>query len=367
MGKESIKRNSTAHLAHDLNNILTRISNTLDLLKNKIQNDKEVLPLINTIENSVNIAAELIEEFSLSDKEKSTSRRLIYIGPIITEITNTFKSQQHITFDLNIAPNLSPILGRYSEIYRLFMNLITNSFEAIENSGTISIYAYNSNLPPPLKNIDLFSSSNYVTVTISDTGKGIDKQNIAKIFNEEYSTKTVRTKRGYGLSIVKQVVEQYNGTIEVDSEVGKGTEFKIQLPAVEINNNENLTKNRTILIAEDEPALRELLADLLSSHDFNVSVSEDGYTLLSMLKSGYLPDLIILDQKLPDIEGTVCVKKIREMKINVPIILATGSTSENKIEELKEMKVEKILLKPYNFDQLFSIVKELLSTKTVHY
>ncbi len=364
MSKKSSRKVSISHLTHDLNNILTRISNSVDLLKSKVQNEGEILSLVNNIENSVNIAAEFIEEFTLTDQEKSISKRLIYIGPLVTEITNAFKTQtkDKIKFKIEIEPNVRPLFCRYSEIYRMMMNLITNSAEAIEKQGTIYISSSNSGVPASLKNFDLFSSvSNYVAISVGDDGKGIESENIKKIFDEGFSTKDKSSKRGYGLSIVKKIVDEYNGTIEVTSNLGKGTLFKILLPAAKEIDDKYFAKTRTILIAEDEPVLRELLTDLLSSHNFSVWSSENGNNVIEKLRTDLLPDLIILDQKMPDIDGTTCIKKIREMKISVPIILATGSTTESKMDELKELKVEKILVKPYNFDQMLSVIQEVLN------
>ncbi len=363
MSKKNIQQASINHLTHDLNNILTRISNSIDLIKPKIQDHGELLPLVNNIENSINIAAEFIEEFNLSNQDKSVSKRIINIGPVVNEVVNSFKVQfkERINFRIEIEPNIRPILARYSEIYRVLMNLITNSSEAIDSTGNIYISAQNSPAPAAIKNFDLFSStSKYVTISVKDDGKGIDDESLKKVFTEGYSSKNGPSSRGVGLNIVKKIVEEYNGNIDIQSESGKGTDIRIQLPSSKEINEKYSAEEKTILIAEDEPVLRELLTDLLTSHNFKVWSTENGKNVIQKLLENFSPDLIILDQKMPDMDGKSCIKKIREMKLKIPIVLATGSPDEGKNIDLENFDVERILTKPYSFDQMLSIIQELL-------
>lgn len=361
---------SIKHLAHDLNNIFTRILYSVDLLKRKVGGFDAVLPLLNSIESGTYLASEMIEE-TIGTETLWTARRRININSIVTDVVSSFlplekigdgaaekpfgkssltgfilHQKEKINFQTNFAPNLKPVHGKYSDFYRIFLNLITNSVEAIDGKGNISISTAN------------FEAEEKIEIKIKDSGSGIEKTNLDHVFDEDFSTKDKSKTSGIGLSIVKKIIEEYNGTIKVSSEVGRGTEFTITLPAAEVSKTETNAKGKTILIAEDEDILRELLVALFQSYDYTVLASSDGKEVLDLLKIR-IPDLLVIDRKMPAMDGITCIREIRSTHRNIPIILASGSPAETN-ETTEQITINKTINKPYNFEELLTLVRELI-------
>lgn len=337
---------STKHLAHDLNNIFTRVLHSVDLLKRKVSGSSELLPLLNSIEAGTYLASEMIGD-NLGDKSRNKNQRRININSIISDVVRSFSIQQKgkIDFILRLEPNLKFVLGKYSDYYRVVLNLITNAIESMDNSGTITIST---------SNIDDDSGIKFI---VTDTGAGIDDEVIPFIFDENFSTKNKKTVSGLGLSIVKNILEDNRGTITLLSELGKGTEFTIILESAPVLDNNSLENGKTILIAEDEEILRELLAELLQSYNYTVLTSANGDELLEILKIRK-PDLLIIDGKMPEMDGIECIQKIAAANYNVPIILATGSSTES--VNTDTIHINRVIKKPYNFEELLSLVRELI-------
>ncbi|MFA7227521.1 MAG: response regulator [Melioribacteraceae bacterium] len=338
--------NSSKHLAHDLNNIFTRILNSIDLLKRKVPATQEILPLLNSIEAGTYLASEMIEE-NFSNQQRYKSERRINLNSIISDAVRSFSIQQKgkIEFSLKLDPNLKFIFGKYSDYYRVVLNLVTNSVESIAVKGTISIITSNMN------------ESSSVELIIRDTGSGIPGSNIPLIFDESFTTKKKRTESGIGLSSVKKIVEDNGGEVSFKSTVGEGTEFRILLksaPAAEVASGDN---SKTILIAEDEDILRELLTELLQSYNYTVLASSNGREAAEIMKVR-MPDLLIIDRKMPDMDGIEFLHEITELNYKVPVILATGSPLDTSVDE--NIAADRIINKPYNFEELLALIRDLI-------
>ncbi len=344
MPEDSSKSNK--HFAHDLNNILTRILNTAELLKGKVGSSEDVNNLINSIESSAYIASELIEDALGTATENNFVSRRINLNSIITDVVRTFIHQlkDRISFQLDLNPKLNSVYGKYTDYYRIFLNMITNSVEAIDGSGEIAIKTENI--------------GNSVQIRISDNGKGIAKEIVPHIFKDNFSTKTNGDSRGVGLSIVKKIIDKHQGTLSIDSELGKGTSISIILPAHIHQAVKTRNKEKTILIAEDEDILRELLAELLQSYNYNVLTTCSGMEALESVKLGPI-DLLLIDQKMPGMSGTDCITEIRKTNLLIPIVLVTGSQLEDRyINSIRG--ANRIIKKPYNFEELLTIINEFV-------
>lgn len=352
-----------SHLAHDLNNILTRILNGVELLKKKVSNYDEVSAILSSIENGTYMAAEIIEDVISESINKTPRKKRINLNNLITDLTNTIGIQlkDKINFILMLEPQLHLVEGKYSDFYRVLLNLIVNAAEAIKEKGTITITT--SNLDSQKANMEelrLFENQSYIQIKIADTGVGIDSSIIPYIFDESFTTKNKIKNRGIGLSIVNKIINDYNGSIKVKSEISKGTEFIITLPSLKIRKGVINNYKKTILIAEDEDVLRELLSELLESYDYKVTAVSNGTEVLKNLNTKVLPDLLIIDQKMPDIDGLSCIKKIKELNYDLPIILASGSQSEELNQAEISRLVNRIINKPYNFEEMLSVIRELI-------
>ncbi len=356
--KKSLQIN---YLAHDVNNILSRIINSIELLKKKIINYAEVQTIINSIENSTYMISEIIDD--AVSINKSQKYKKININLLLNDIVNSFliHLKDKINFILKLESDIFLVEGKYIDYYRILTNLITNAVESIKEKGTVTITTMN--FQPTNTNYEelkLFAPQTFIQIKVADTGEGIEPSLLPFIFDENFSTKRKTKNRGIGLTIVDKLIKNYNGTIKVKSEINKGTEFIVFLPAIKIKKKKNYNEKKIIMIAEDEIILQELLIELLEPHNFEVITASNGTDVINKINSIAVPDILIIDQYMPDMDGISCINKVKELYKDLPVILATGSQSS--FEEYPEFNkiVNRIINKPYNIDELLLVIRELI-------
>jgi len=255
---------------HDLNNIFTSSVNSTELLEKLILENKEAAKLVATIKTNSLRAIDIINSLETSsDKQK----RNISLIDISSDIESAIKATlpKGIKLKFKFGKELSKAHANYTDLYRMFLNLIVNAVESIEDFGSITCSVKNSRKKDTL------------LISIKDTGLGISKRKLKNIFEEGYSTKVKKSTSGLGLSIVKKIIEEHNGTIDVVSEIKNGTEFIITLPAIEKIKVEQ-KKSYTILLADDDKVILELFSDLLISYNYKVITAENGKAAISKFK-----------------------------------------------------------------------------------
>lgn len=333
------------NLNHDLNNILTSILNSALLLKNYLKGE-EPTKLIRNIEINALRAASILES-SLQDENKLVMSNVeINLSNLIRELTDSLKyfSSKEIEFKLNDKGRDYWINGNFDSIYRALQNVLVNAIEAITQNGKIEV--------------GLESVKNFVCVKITDNGIGIKKSDIKKIFKKNYSTKRRKRESGLGLNIVKDIIEKHSGYIEVDSVYGTGTEFRIYLPEYyyEQNKKKNKSVNKKIIIADDDDNILQLLQELLISCNYTVFPARNGNEVLEILDKEEI-EVIIIDRKMPELDGIECIRKINNKNYTGKIILTTGSPGIKYDEKMiKTLGIYKLLLKPYDFNNLLEII-----------
>ncbi len=355
---------SAHNIAHDLNNIFTSILNSIELIKQKPNDFERNSFLLNNIENSSMRAAEIIEDTLVKERKESYTIRKINITGLIDELANNIKPTlvKEVEITTNIDPSIHAINGKYNDLYRVLMNMCVNAREAVEQKGKIFITAQNcsidTNNNKTNKNIP---AGDYVLIKVKDTGVGIKKEDLPKIFSSKFSTKQKHIKSGLGLNIVSEIIKKHNGFIQVESKLNEWTEFSIYLPAIiKKELSEKFIEGKTILIAEDEYTLRELLRELLESYNYKIIEAADGSELIEKLKLIDNIDLFVIDRKMPGVDGFQCIEKIREIKKDIPIILASGSPTDEKNQMISKLKIDKVINKPYDFENLLDNIERLI-------
>lgn len=349
--------------AHDFNNLLATIFGSISLLKNKVSNIPNALNLIENIETSSNRARDLVKGILSFGKPTQQRKEIVFLDNIFNELSKfiqeTFPKSIKIVFD--ISDSLFKVVGNSTEIYQILLNLCVNAKEAIVGEGSITIKAENFIVDDT--NIYQFPNMNighYVKISVSDTGVGISEENLSKIFEPYFSTKQKDTGSGLGLFITSQLVKEMNGYIDVESKLNIGTTFKIFIPAVIIKGQSVInTKEKIIMIADDEAMLIDLLGDLLESNGFYVLKVNNTNEIIRILREELKVDLLIIDYNLPEINGIECVMRLREMGLDMPVIVASGVSSFNN-EELKKAKINKTIQKPYDFETILEEIKRII-------
>ena len=310
---------------HDLNNLLTIVLNLISASEKK-----------DLISGGISLARDFLDGISSGPEKKDKN---LFIYDALNLIIYSFKESASgtLVFQSDIPAGLFPVTIDKPKFIRVVSNLVLNAIEAVNDAGIIAISAFNIEE----------DGGKYVGVTISDNGPGIPQANLKRIFDDAFSTKERGS--GSGLNIVKTIMDELNGIVEVESRPGN-TVFTLKFPAV-------IKAKKHIAIVEDEPMLNEVLSSQLSD-DYIVYSFLDGDSFLYKHNSLEI-DLLIIDKKLPGTDGIECVKIFRRSNTNAKIILASGSETIN-VDEFKNLNVNSFVRKPYNFDQLFSAVSELL-------
>jgi len=354
----------TSGMAHDFSNLLSSIFGSLNLLKKRVTPREDITRLLDNIESCSIRAKDLTKGLLSYGKPTPKRKELIKPNDLLSEISKVIIQTfpKNITFESNIAEKIFDILGNGTEIYQVLLNLCVNAKEAIEGKGTIKLSGKNFNLNSQnLMEHPLLEKGNYAMISVQDSGTGIKEENIQQIFDPYFSTKVKETGSGLGLYVTYGIIKAHKGHIEVTSVPDAGTRFDVFIPAFEPKELEKQpAPDKIILLVDDEIMLRDLLAELLESNGYYVVKVSTGAEALKVLTEEIRADLAIIDYNMPGMNGLECIKKIRELKFTMPIILSSGSLSAEENLNPAEIGINGILSKPYEFESMLETIQKLI-------
>jgi len=351
-------------MAHDFSNLLSSIFGSVNLLRKRVELNEGIDKLIDNIENCSVRARDLTKGLLSFGKPTPKRKELVKPHHLLKEIskvvTQTFP--RTITFTEEIDENLSDILGNGTEIYQILLNLCVNAKEATESKGSIKLAAQNITIDRNnIINYPLLKEGNYVRFTVNDDGEGIEEKNLNRIFDPYFSTRTKETGSGLGLYVTYGIVKAHNGHIEVSSKLGEGTAFDVYIPTFEVPKERRTEPSEAIiLLADDEPMLSDLLAELLESNGYNVIKVTSGDEVLRVLTEEIKVDLAIIDYNMPGKNGIKTISEIRNRKFKIPIILSSGSLKMEDDDELNKLRINSRIEKPYEFETMLATIRKLL-------
>lgn len=350
-------------MAHDFGNILSSIFGSINLLRNRVPDTENVARLIDNIETCSVRARDLTKGLLSFGKPTAKRKELVLLNFLLDELIKVIGQTfpRNLTFATSVGKNLYNILGNATEIYQILLNLCVNAQEAIDGRGEIKLSAKNITIDDSnIMMYPLLSRGNYVMLSVSDSGVGINEEDISKIFDPYFSTKQKETGSGLGLYVSYGIIKAHNGHIEVSSIKRKGTTFDVFLPAYEPHKVDKTSiANKIILLADDEIMLSDLLTELLELNGYNVIKVSSGEEVIKVLTEEIKADLLIIDYNMPAMNGLECIAEIRRLEFDMPIILSSGSL---KIEEtdIDEHKINGKLAKPYDFETMLSTIQKLI-------
>lgn len=356
-------------IAHDLNNVLTPILLSIEILKLQTKDDK-FLHRLDLIENSTKRGAELIKQllhFSRGvDGERSSIPLKKLTDEMVMIMTSTFPKNIH--HSIMIEQNIPDIVGDYTQLHQVLLNLCVNARDAMLNGGLISISArkISNSFEGKFSYLGL-KEKEYIQLSVSDTGTGMPKEVREKVFEPFFTTKEIGKGTGIGLSTVMSIVKSHKATIDLSSEEGKGTTFDIYFPIVPHNNEElqieqihTTTKTDTgILVVDDEEAIREFSTLALEPLGFRVFTASDYTDALNVYKQKKDQiSLLIVDMILPGPDGKEIIKAIRSEQPNIPCIAVSGVY--HTFDEDPQYQNVLFLQKPYTSSQFVKTVQSLI-------
>lgn len=354
-------------IAHDFNNLLVGVLGNASLASVKLTPSSPVKENLEQIEKAAKRASELTKQmlaFSGKGKFQITS---IQLNELIVDISTLMKVafKENTGLILNLAPSLPLIEGDHSQITQILMNLITNASDAIEDrTGTITISTNVMHCGKNYLDFTIFPKElvegQYVTLEVSDTGKGMDKETLPKIFDPFYTTKFIG--RGLGLAAVLGIVHGHHGAIRVYSEVGKGTTFKLFFPVsekeelpVEAKPTEKDIKitGGKILIVDDEETIHKVLNALLIHIGFGVYSAGSGEEALKVYQRHQNEiGIVILDLTMPGMGGEEVFCQLRQINPDVKVIVSSGYNEQEVVVRFAGKGLTGFIQKPYTLEAL---------------
>jgi PAS domain S-box-containing protein len=359
-------------VAHDFNNILTAIIGYASLLRMDISANDPHGTYIDSILSSAEKATHLTQGLLAFSRKQVIAPKAIDLNEVIQKVEKLLARLMGEDIELKTTCNEKPVMvfADQGQIEQVLINLATNARDAMIDGGFFSITTGSI----PIENSEAGTQKHEgdercALITVSDTGAGIDKKAIEHIFEPFYTTKEVGKGTGLGLSIVYGIIKQHNGNINVYSEPGSGTTFKIYLPLIRSKTDEEEAGearvptggNETILLAEDNAPIRGLITQILAKYGYRVLAAEDGDDALAQFTEhkGRI-DLVILDVIMPKKNGRVVYDILKATSPDIRVLFISGYTAD--IVHKKGIFEEDIdfLFKPIMPDALLLKVRDML-------
>ncbi len=362
-------------MAHDFNNILQVIVGNAELCLDYGASNDVYIENIETIIQAANKASSLTKQLLIFTRkqeveyiEMDVNDSLVYMRKMISRLIG-----ENIAIDLKLSSIPIKIKADEIQFEQIILNLCLNARDAMENGGTIKI----STEEIEVKEGDFASNierraGKYLKLSVADTGVGISPEHIEKIFEPFFTTKKQGKGTGLGLSNVQGIVKQYNGFVDIESNIGFGTVFKVYLPIYQESLVSNLLEAKQekkkiygqqekVLLIEDDTLICNVVLKILRKNNFSVIACKDITSASEIIKEKLNSlDLIISDLILPDGDGYSLYKSLKSINSNVPFIITSGYSKEK--EELKKLASEGILFlrKPFSSSDLLSAVNTTL-------
>lgn len=371
----------TGGVAHDFNNLLTAILGYTQLAMRKLPNESPVYSNLINVEKASNRAAELTKKLLAFSRQQPMQRRVIDLNEAIAEMLKLLERVigENIGISFKAADDLALVLADAPQIEQVIMNLTVNARDAMPKGGRLTIETRNVVLDEYYcRQYPSCIPGEYVQVLVSDDGHGMEQDVLDRIFEPFFTTKEVDKGTGLGLSMVYGIVKQHKGHINVYSEVGLGTAFKIYLPAASTSERKEdkaaqpalIGGSETVLVADDEEALRELSRDVLEALGYTVITAENGEEALEIYQANPNSiDLVLLDVVMPVMGGLETYQKICETNDRPAVIFMTGysaevldASTEDRPFDLDELP---IIQKPYTLDALGRKVRDVLDASSM--
>ena len=362
-------------VAHDLNNILTPILICAEVLKTKPAPD-DIPALVSTIEESARRGANVVKQVLTFARGIEGERVVIKPSHLIQEMIDIAQKTFPKTIEiLSRYPNdLWSIEGDPTQLHQVLLNLAVNARDAMLNGGTggtLTFAAENFNVDENYASMMPGAKPGaHVMLRVTDTGRGMPRAMVDKIFDPFFTTKEVGKGTGLGLSSTLGIVKSHSGFISVYSEPGKGTTFKVFLPATTIQ--EDLQQSKTsvvpiqgngelILVVDDEPNILGVTKMILEKHKYDVLSASDGPEALAIFAQQMQAiSLVLTDLSMPYMGGVALVRALKKMRPDLSIVASTGQSEQAGVAELQSLGVKNFLSKPYNTERLLTTLDDTL-------
>ncbi len=357
-------------IAHDINNILMGIQGNASLMRLHRPSGDPCQEGLIQIEEHVKRGANLTRQLLGFARGGKYEVKTLSINAMIRKCAQLFlETRKEIRAEFRLPDDVCPVDVDEGQIEQVFLNIFINAQHAMPHGGTLTIETANETLSDPDASAFEVPPGGYVRVSISDTGTGMDKKTLDRIFEPFYTTRAANGGTGLGLASAYGIVRNHGGAITAQSEPGKGARFIIHLPssAKSIERAEERKKpdiaqgHGNILIVDDELLALEPAARFLAMLGYSVSTAGSGYEALRHFENNHASiDLVILDMIMPGMTGTEVLKQLKERDHRVPVLISSGYGFQGEVQRAMGMGCCGFIQKPYNFTDLSHLVRQAL-------
>jgi PAS domain S-box-containing protein len=359
-------------IAHDFNNLLQAILGYADMLLHKMQDGEKASHGLRQIVRAAQRGSDLTRQLLTFSRKIESKMESVDLNQVLERSYGILERTlpRMITMDLRLQEGLSQVHADPGQIEQVLMNLALNARDAMPNGGKLTIETRNMflgedycGLHPEVR------PGEYVLLTVADAGHGMDKETLQRIFDPFFTTKETGKGTGLGLAMVYGIVKNHSGHITCHSELERGARFEIYLPVSEgkdekeptVPSSPKVGGHETILLVDDDEAIRELGADILGQYGYNVLTALDGESALEIYASrkGEI-DLILLDMSMPGMGGRQCLIHLVEMNPDVRVVIASGYSSHGPVKDAVLLGARSVVNKPYNISEILGVIRKAL-------
>jgi CheY-like chemotaxis protein len=341
-----------------------------------IPQDSPLRKPILTIQKAGERAAAIVQDLLTLARRGVVTTKVVNLNSIISEYLKSPEFQNltidhpHVYLKTDFEPNLLNILGSPVHLSKTIMNLASNAFEAITNTGEIVISTENRYIDKSLNGYDKVKQGDYVALCIRDTGIGIPVEDIERIFEPFYTKKVMgKSGTGLGMAVVWGTVKDHKGYIDVKSTDGKGTQFTLYFPVIRqeltidqsvVSIDDFMGNGESILVVDDVEDQRQIATEMLTKLGYSVVSASSGEEAVDYMKQ-HSADLLVLDMIMePGIDGLDTYKKILEIHPNQKAIIASGYSETDRVKEAQRLGATSYVRKPYLLDKIGKVARDEL-------
>ncbi|MEI8288387.1 MAG: PAS domain S-box protein [Verrucomicrobiota bacterium] len=364
-------------IAHDFNNILNIIFGYSNLLQMDLAGKKDALEKVREILKAGERAKDLVQQILMFSRQQEQERQVVHLNNVVKETTKLLRASlpANLEIETELAADAPAVLADATQIYQVIMNLGTNALHAMEQqaSGRLKI-ALDAFQPDAafLQAQPKMRAIKYARLTVADTRCGMDAMTLARIYDPFFTTKPVGKGTGLGMAVVHGIVESHDGVITVESQPGRGTTFRIYLPEqiqdlVQDAAPEDFVpygQGQKVLMVDDETVLVGMYQRMFKALKYEgmiVTNPEEAVRLVREDPAQF--DLVITDLTMPKLSGFEVARQIREIRADMPVVLATGFHGTVSDAQLADAGICEVVEKPISMTTLALVLRGILGKK----
>jgi len=360
-------------IAHDLNNVLAPILMSVQVLQQKMK-DEKVKTLLNILEKNAKRGGDIVRQVLAFARGTGGEMGPLQVKHLLKDtvemISETFPKSVGLKAD--IPKDLWTIQGDATKLQQVLMNLCVNARDAMPTGGTLTLSARNEQLDKLSLMLDnVHTPGPYVVLEVADTGSGMSPDTVEQIFKPFFTTKEIGKGTGLGLEVVKSIIDLHKGFVTVASELDAGSVFRVYLPATLDEGESEAVVHRPvlpmghgelILVVDDEAAIREITKEVLESSGFRVLAAPGGPEAVALLAANKGDvKVVVTDMMMPIMDGRTTIVALRNIDPAIRVIVSSGAISEREEEEIRALDIVDFLTKPFTAQMLLDVLAQAIA------